>query len=93
METTPKYIFRPLYIEQIRPYVDSHIIKVITGQRRAGKSYILYGLMDQIQKEKPRASIFYINTELAEFRNLKTGNDLYDYIAPRLHKRKKNYAY
>lgn len=32
---------RETYLEQIRPYYDSDIIKVITGVRRAGKSILL----------------------------------------------------
>ena len=90
IETIPEYIPRPYYIERIRPYINSHIIKVITGQRRAGKSFILYGLMDKIKKEKPKSQIIYINTELAEFGNLKNGTDLYEYIVSRL---KKNSSY
>ncbi|HCC37125.1 MAG TPA: ATPase [Treponema sp.] len=92
-ETMPEYIPRPLYTERIRPYIDTRIIKVITGQRRAGKSYILYGLIGEIKKKKPKASILYINTELAEFRDMKTGNNLYDYIASRLRKGKNNYVF
>jgi predicted AAA+ superfamily ATPase len=93
IETVPKYIPRPLYIERIKPYIGSHIIKVITGQRRAGKSYIIYGLIDEIKKEKPKSHIIYINTELAEFWNLKNGVDLYEYIASRLQKKKNNYVF
>ena len=32
---------RETYLEQIRPYYDSDIIKVITGVRRCGKSVLL----------------------------------------------------
>ena len=32
------YISRPLYIRRIEPFIDKSIIKVITGQRRIGKS-------------------------------------------------------
>lgn len=40
-------ITREHYIEQIRPFYDSDLIKVITGIRRCGKSVI----MDQIESE------------------------------------------
>ncbi|MDR2542005.1 MAG: ATP-binding protein [Treponema sp.] len=93
IEIEPKYISRSLYIEQIHPYVGSRIIKVITGQRRAGKSYILYGLIDEIKKENPKSHILYINTELAEFWDLKNGVDLYDYIVSQLQKGKDNYVF
>jgi len=93
IEIIPPYISRPLYLEQIRPYIGSRIIKVITGQRRCGKSYILYGLMDEIKREKPKSTILYINTEFAEYRELKKEKDLYDYIKSRLRKGKGNYVF
>ena len=34
------YIPRPLYLKRIEPFIDKALIKVITGQRRIGKSYI-----------------------------------------------------
>jgi predicted AAA+ superfamily ATPase len=71
----------------------SHIIKVLTGQRRVGKSYILFQLMDEIRKDDGEANLVYINTELAEFRELKTHVDLYDFIAARLVAGKPNYVF
>lgn len=35
------YIKRPAYIDKIKPFIGKQIIKVLTGQRRVGKSYIL----------------------------------------------------
>jgi len=35
---TRSFIPRPLYTEKIKPFIDKEIIKVITGQRRVGKS-------------------------------------------------------
>ena len=40
-------IQRETYLQQIRPFIDSEPIKVITGIRRCGKSVI----MEQIQNE------------------------------------------
>ena len=36
-----KLINRPIYTERIRPFIGKGIIKVLTGQRRVGKSCIL----------------------------------------------------
>lgn len=44
-----KYIPRPLYTKRIEPFIDKQLIKVITGQRRIGKSYILLQLSDVIK--------------------------------------------
>ena len=39
---------RETYLEQIRPYYDSDIIKVITGVRRSGKSILLDTIKDEL---------------------------------------------
>ena len=41
-------LVRETYLEQIRPYYDSDIIKVITGVRRAGKSMLLDTIKDEL---------------------------------------------
>jgi predicted AAA+ superfamily ATPase len=78
------YIPRPSYVRRIRPYIGSHVIKILTGQRRAGKSFMLYQLIDELRREQPRANIVYINTELAEFRTLHDDAGLYAYIDSRI---------
>jgi predicted AAA+ superfamily ATPase len=78
------FIPRKDYFERIKPYIGSHIIKILTGQRRAGKSYILHQLTGEIKQRDGEANIIYINMELAEFRHLKTGDDLYAFVSSRL---------
>lgn len=39
---------RETYLEQIRPYYESDIIKVITEVRRAGKSILLDTIKDEL---------------------------------------------
>ena len=38
---------RETYLEQIRPYYDSDIIKVITGVRRCGQSVLLETIKEE----------------------------------------------
>ena len=45
-----KLINRPIYTERIRPFIGKGIIKVLTGQRRVGKSCILMQLMEDIKR-------------------------------------------
>ena len=45
-------IKRDQYINKIEPFIDQQIVKVITGHRRVGKSYILYQLMEIIMKKR-----------------------------------------
>jgi uncharacterized protein len=80
----PNYTPRPDYIERINPFIGRGLIKVLTGQRRVGKSYILYQLMDEIAKREPKTHIVYINKELHEFRELRDGDELYRYVSARL---------
>ena len=41
-------IKRELYLKQIRPFIDSELIKVITGIRRSGKSVMMEQIQDEI---------------------------------------------
>lgn len=74
-----EYITRPDYIEKIRPFMGKDLIKVLVGQRRVGKSYLLYQLMDEIKKQNPEAPVIYINKEDYIFREMRTWKELYEY--------------
>jgi len=76
------YIKRPLYIEKIRSFMDKDIIKVLIGQRRVGKSYILYQIMDELKEQfaVKEEQIIYINKELEEFAWLQGYKDLLTFI-------------
>ena len=86
-------IERPYYTDKIRPHIGKPIIKILTGQRRIGKSYILLQLMDIIREADVSAQIIYISKELKEFSNIQTDDDLYQHIASQLKKDKKNYVF
>ena len=74
------FIPRSLYIDKTVPYIDTPVIKVLTGQRRVGKSYLLFQLMNSIKDKNPNANILYINMELREFGALKDDSLLYAFI-------------
>ena len=76
----PDYFRRELYTQRIRPFINTQMIKVIVGQRRVGKSYLLYQLMDEIRVAYPQADIVYINKELFEFDSIKDYADLVAYV-------------
>jgi uncharacterized protein len=76
----PEYIPRPIYLEKVKPFVDKAIIKVLTGHRRVGKSYLIYQIMDYISQLHTGAFTLYINKELQEFRFIKDDSDLLNYI-------------
>ncbi len=74
------YIAREIYKKRIAPYVGKEIIKVLVGQRRVGKSYLLFQTMDSIREQFSAPNIIYINLEINEFEKLNTSTSLYDYI-------------
>lgn len=74
------YIKRTLYEQQIDRYIGKEIIKVLIGQRRVGKSYLLYQTMESIRERYSGANIIYINLEMHEFEQINTFDALYDYV-------------
>jgi uncharacterized protein len=88
-----KYIARPAYTERIKPFIGGQIIKVLTGQRRVGKSYILFQLMDFIREGNPLANIIYINRELDQFAHIQTNSDLNEYLSAQFSDDKANYLF
>ena len=76
----PHYYARMIYLDRIKPFIDTQIIKVLVGQRRVGKSFMLFQLMDYIRGKNANADIFYINKELFEFDSLRDYTDLMLYI-------------
>ena len=75
-----KLIERPIYTERIKPFIDKGIIKVLTGQRRVGKSCILMQLINEIKLSNPTSNIVYINLEYEEFRQIRNEEDLFAYL-------------
>lgn len=75
-----EYIERPLYIDRLKPFIGKSLIKVLIGQRRVGKSYLLIQLRDLIKKQSPDTQIIYINKEQYEFSKIKNSDDLFLYL-------------
>ena len=84
---------REVYIAKIKPFMRKTLVKVMVGHRRAGKSYILYQLINVILEEEKHANIIYVNKESVEFDNIKTYKDLNDYILSQSVKDKMNYIF
>lgn len=53
----------------------------VVGQRRVGKSYLLYQLMDDMRHDFPDVDILYINKELYDFDRIKAYTDLIEYVS------------
>lgn len=66
---------RDFYLNKILKYINNSLIKVIVGQRRTGKSYLLRQIANHIiQTGVSPKNIFYLNKEFIEF------DEIYDYI-------------
>ena len=86
-------IDRTSYIDRIKPFMRKDIAKVLTGQRRVGKSFLLYQLVKLIMTEEPDANIIYINLEDFAFNKIETSDDLHAYISTRLKTDAYNYIF
>lgn len=86
-------INRPLYTERIIPFINKNIIKVLTGQRRVGKSCILRQLQQHIAGTSAESNIIYINKELDEFSFIHTHEDLSRYVMEKLKPSIPNYLF
>lgn len=83
---------RPSYIDRIKPFMGQNIIKVFTGQRRVGKSYLLFQLINELQIQGI-SSIIYINKENLEFSFLQNANELHQYVLDNKAKSGKTYVF
>lgn len=85
MERTIKreYVERGQYLDRIEPFAGKELIKVLVGQRRVGKSYMLFQLMDRLAEWQPDADQIYINKELREFDDVRDADDLVEFVESR----------
>ena len=81
------------YIDRIKPFMQKSVAKVLTGQRRVGKSFLLYQLIEEILGKEPDANIIYINLEDFAFSSLQTAEDLHSYIISHSKEKVKNYIF
>lgn len=80
-------------MDRIRPYIDKNIIKILVGQHRVGKSYILMAVADEVKRRDSSANIITINLEDFAFSHITDAQSLYTEITSRLTEGKKNYIF
>lgn len=90
---TMENIPRPKYLDKILPYVGKGVIKVLTGQRRVGKSYLLYAVEEILKKSNPKANFIRINLEDFAFQHIRTAPDLHKEITEKLSDVADNYIF
>ena len=73
---------RTAYLDSFNKYINNPLIKVILGQRRVGKSYLLRSLINHLIKEYniPAKNILYINKDIQDFDFIKDSENLFEVI-------------
>lgn len=85
---------REKYLNKIRPFYDSDIIKVITGIRRCGKSFILRSIMNELlERGIEEKQIICIPLDRRGYKNIKTPEELELKIESMLGKEDKYYLF
>ena len=85
---------RELYLQQIRPFYESDIIKVITGVRRSGKSVLLKTIMEElISNGIDDSHIIYLNLEDLDYEYIENASDLNKEIKSRIRDDEKYYIF
>ena len=75
-------ITRNFYIDKISPFLGKRPVKVVTGMRRAGKSYFLRSLIEHLVRQgTPRKRIIYVDKESLDFDAIRDYRDLQKYVA------------
>ncbi len=74
------FIERKKYNSRVHPFVNKAIIKVLIGQRRVGKSYLLRQIQAQIEAAGQPCHFIYIDKEDEAFGHIITAADLSEYI-------------
>lgn len=83
---------RTAYLNQLLQFKDTEWIKVITGVRRSGKSYLLLLYKEMLLESGiSEEQIIYLNFESNKTLNLRTAETLFDYLEEQVHSNKKMY--
>lgn len=94
---TPLYkedsYFRKEYIEKLLSWRDHHVIKVITGVRRSGKSVILKEVCKEISKSASENQISFFNFEMLENEDIIDYHKLHSVLKERIQEDKMNYIF
>lgn len=91
MQTT--IIERELYTCRILQHTGNGVVKVLTGHRRSGKSYLMLSLIKLIKRKDKKANIIYLNKEEYEFDYIKDYHALQAFFDAKCKKHSHNYFF
>jgi len=86
-------LLRKSYIDQIMPFIDMPLVKILTGIRRCGKSTILLMLMEELKKRGiPEKQILRFSFDALQWENVST-NEVFELIKSKLSTECKTYLF
>lgn len=88
-----KTISRPQYLNRLIGLRDTPDIKIITGVRRCGKSYLLRSYIQYLQDSSDDINIIFVDFMDLEYENLKEYHALYSYVEDLYTPDKPNYVF
>lgn len=72
---------REIYLQRIRPFYQSEMVKVLTGIRRCGKSTLMRQIIEEVKTSvSSESQIIYINFEDYKYHKLCDPGQLYEYV-------------
>lgn len=75
---------RNLYKARLAPWIDKPVIKVITGMRRVGKSFLLRQLIEDLRQQGiPEHAVHLVDKESMEFDTMVSYRELATYLKTR----------
>lgn len=88
-------IRRDYYLNKLIDYKDKDIIKIITGIRRCGKSFLLFKIFYDylIETGINEENIIKINLESIRYEKLRNPNSLFEYLDNKIKNNKKYYIF
>ena len=85
---------REIYLEKIRDFYDSDLIKILVGIRRCGKSVILEQIIQELKERNiDKSHIIYVNFEFIEFEQLSDYKKLNQYVKDKINDDKLYYLF
>ena len=83
-----------MYMNQLKPFVNTPFVKILTGVRRCGKSTILLMLIEELKKQGVLESqIIHFNFDSMKYDNIKDRKLLYKVISEKIKPNVKNYIF
>lgn len=87
-------VTRQLYLNRLKKYQDTEFIKVITGVRRSGKTFILQMFRDYLKNNGiEEKQIIFINFESMKYQHLLNKDALYQFVIDHVLPDKKMYLF